>query len=189
MPAADSPRQSGYKGAMDIVVRPDPANPSRGRAQLGALSWPCALGRSGVRADKREGDGATPQARMQLRRVFYRPDRLTPPATNLPVQALTPLDGWCDDTASRDYNRFVTRPHSARHERRGRHDAIYDVIVELGWNDEPVLPGRGSAIFLHVARSDYAPTEGCVALALDDLLAMLAALSGECWLELVAPAR
>lgn len=135
----------------------------------------CAIGRGGVRADKREGDGATPQALMPLRRVLYRADRLAPPRAAVPVEPLSPEEGWCDDAAHADYNRRIRLPHPARHEALWREDPLYDVIGVLGWNDAPVERGRGSAIFLHLAREDFSPTEGCVALPLRDLLAVLAA--------------
>lgn len=150
----------------------------------GTLRWDgktcrCALGRGGVRGDKREGDGATPVGSFPLRRVFYRPDRITAPPTRLPVQALIPADGWCDDATHPDYNRHVRLPHPARHEMMWREDGLYDVVVVLGHNDDPPLPGLGSAIFLHVAKPDWQPTEGCVALQLSDLLAVLAAAGPE----------
>ena len=135
----------------------------------------CALGRGGVVADKREGDGGTPAGRLPLRRVFYRADRLaSPPATGLPVRPLAPDDGWCDAPDDPAYNRPIKHPYPASAERMWRDDGLYDVVVELGWNDDPVTPGRGSAIFLHVARPDWGPTEGCVALPLPDLLDLLA---------------
>lgn len=133
-----------------------------------------AIGRGGRRADKQEGDGATPLGLLALRRVLYRPDRLAAPVAAVPVQALAPDDGWCDDPAHPAYNRPVTLPIPASAEALWRDDAVYDVTGVLGWNDDPIVPGRGSAIFLHVARPDYAPTEGCVALALPDLLGLLA---------------
>jgi len=142
---------------------------------LGRDRWRCATGRGGLRADKREGDGATPRALLPLRRVLYRADRGPAPACAVPVEPLGPADGWCDDPADAAYNRPVTLPHPARHEALWRDDAVYDVIGVLGWNDAPAERGRGSAIFLHVARPDHAPTEGCVALALPDLRAALAA--------------
>ena len=133
----------------------------------------CALGRGGVRADKREGDGATPTGSFPLRRVMYRVDRLAAPATRLSVSALEPDMGWCDDPEDPAYNRPVRLPHAGRHEALWRQDGLYDVIVELGYNDDPVTPGRGSAIFLHCAAPGYAPTQGCVALAREDLLDVL----------------
>ncbi len=146
----------------------------------GRLHWPggafrCALGRSGVTlaSSKREGDGASPIGIWPLRQVFYRPDRLPPPKTALPVEALITEAGWCDDPASPFYNRPVLLPFPQSHEKLWREDHIYDLIVVLGHNDDPVVSGMGSAIFLHLARPDFSPTEGCVACAKEDLLALL----------------
>ena len=135
----------------------------------------CAKGKGGRRADKREGDGATPIGLLPLRRILYRADRLAPPHAAVPVAPIAPDDGWCDDPAHADYNSQIRLPHPARHEELWRADAIYDVIGVLGWNDAPVLRGRGSAIFLHLARPDFSPTEGCIALEQRDLLRVLAA--------------
>ena len=153
---------------MDLIV--DPA----GFAMWDGRRMRCALGRGGVTGAKREGDRATPAGRWPLRRVLYRADRIAAPATALPVAPIAPSDGWCDDPVHPDYNRAVALPHPARCEHLWRSDRVYDVIVVLGYNDEPVRTGLGSAIFLHVARRGFAPTEGCVALAHADLLAVLA---------------
>lgn len=160
---------------MDVVVRPSESPSS------GTLAWPkgevrCAIGRNGVTPDKREGDGATPAGTLPLRYVFYRPDRETQPATRLSVRVIAPEDGWCDDPLCPEYNRLVRRPFPGRHEILWRADGLYDLLVVLGWNDAPPVPGRGSAIFLHVAGEGLAPTEGCVALARRDLLRLL----GDC---------
>lgn len=144
------------------------------RLIAGSLSFRCALGATGVTAAKREGDRATPAGAYPLRRVLYRPDRLAAPETGLPVEALKPEDGWCDAPDDPRYNEQVRLPYAARHEELWREDHVYDVIVVLGYNDEPVVPGRGSAVFMHVARPGYTPTEGCVALALGDLKTLLA---------------
>jgi L,D-peptidoglycan transpeptidase YkuD (ErfK/YbiS/YcfS/YnhG family) len=151
------------------VVFPD------GRFLLRGLVCRAALGRGGVRADKSEGDGATPAGLLPLRRVLYRADRGRPPSCAVPVEPLAPDDGWCDDPASPDYNRMVRLPCPAHHEELWRADAVYDVIGVLGWNDAPVVAGRGSAIFLHVARPDFSPTEGCIALPEPVLREVLAA--------------
>jgi L,D-peptidoglycan transpeptidase YkuD (ErfK/YbiS/YcfS/YnhG family) len=145
-----------------------------GTLLLGTEAYRTALGRGGLRAGKREGDGATPTGLLPLRMVLYRPDRLPPPACAVPVQPLAPHDGWCDDPTHPAYNRMVRLPVNASAEALWRDDPVYDIIGVLGWNDDPVQPNRGSAIFLHLARPDYAPTEGCVALALDDLRRVLA---------------
>ena len=153
---------------MDLVVE------AACRAQWGARQMRCALGRAGVAHDKREGDGATPAGIMAMRRVLYRPDREAHPATALPASALDPADGWCDAPDDAAYNRMVRLPHRASAEVLWREDRLYDLVVVLGWNDAPVMARHGSAIFLHIARDDYGPTEGCVALARTDLLAVLA---------------
>lgn len=134
-----------------------------------------AIGRGGITPMKREGDGATPSGILPLRRVLFRADRLAPPVCAVPREPIAPDDGWCDDVDHRDYNRMIRLPHPARHERLWRDDPLYDVVGILGWNDSPIERGRGSAIFLHVARPDFAPTDGCIALALPDLLAVLKA--------------
>ena len=152
---------------MDIVVFPD------GRLIWDGRTVPCALGRSGVSVCKQEGDGATPVGCFLLRSVLYRPDRTPAPKGLLPIVPIRPQDGWVDDPNDSAYNRLVSLPYPARHERLWREDSVYDVIVILGYNDDPVTPGRGSAIFMHVAREQYQATEGCIALALVDLLDLL----------------
>ncbi|TDI59237.1 MAG: hypothetical protein E2O93_01660 [Alphaproteobacteria bacterium] len=156
---------------MDLIVSRDPDG--TWRAAFGARDWRCAIGPAGVAVDKREGDGATPLGCFPLRRLLYRPDRLAQPETLLPVAPLVPEDGWCDDPNDAAYNTQVRLPFAARHERLWRDDGVYDAIAILGYNDDPPQPGAGSAIFLHVARDDYPPTQGCVALALPDLLTVL----------------
>jgi L,D-peptidoglycan transpeptidase YkuD (ErfK/YbiS/YcfS/YnhG family) len=157
-----------------------------GELQCENRSYRCALGRSGVRIDKREGDGATPVGRFPLRRVLYRSDRLSAPVTRLPVAALAPEDGWCDDPADPQYNRPVRLPYPARHEELWRADALYDVIVVIGHNDAPVIAGMGSAIFMHLASAEYRPTEGCVALARQNLLDILTEIGPDSVLEIAA---
>lgn len=148
-----------------------------GRFRFQGEALRCALGKGGVlpAARKQEGDGATPAARLPLRRVLYRADRGPAPACAVAVEPLAPEDGWCDDPADRAYNRPVRLPFEGRHEALWRADAVYDIIGILGWNDAPAERGRGSAIFLHLARPDFSPTEGCVALAPPDLRRVLAA--------------
>ncbi len=153
--------------AMDFLVWP------HGAVELAGRRVPCALGRNRVHHRKVEGDGATPAGRFALRTVYFRPDRVPLPQTRLPVKRIAPTDGWCDDPEDPRYNRPITLPDSARHEVLWREDRLYDLLVVIGYNDAPVTPGLGSAIFLHIASPGYQPTEGCVALAqhhLQDLL-------------------
>ena len=130
----------------------------------------CAIGKGGIRTDKREGDGATPTGLLPLRRLLYRADRLAPPRAAVSEAPIAPDDGWGDDPGHAAYNTQIRLPHPARHEELWRADAIYDLIGVLGWNDMPVVRGRGSAIFLHLARPGFTPTEGCIALEQRDLL-------------------
>ncbi|NVJ91325.1 MAG: L,D-transpeptidase family protein [Methylocystaceae bacterium] len=139
-------------------------------------TYPCALGKNGITADKKEGDLTTPVGRYKIRRVLYRPDRLNKPACHLDITALTTQDGWCDDIHHAKYNRPVKLPFSASHEQLWRDDHIYDIIVILGHNDNPPIAGKGSAIFFHLARKNYEPTQGCVAVSLPHMLEILETL-------------
>jgi L,D-peptidoglycan transpeptidase YkuD (ErfK/YbiS/YcfS/YnhG family) len=152
---------------MDLVVTGD------GTARWGRRTLRCALGRAGIAADKREGDGATPVGAFPFRRILYRPDRVPAPRCVLPAAPIAPEDGWCDDPGDPAYNRPVRLPCPAGHERLWRADGLYDLIAVLGHNDDPVVPGAGSAVFLHVAAPGSRPTAGCVALRLVDLTPVL----------------
>jgi len=136
-------------------------------------SYRCAIGPAGFTQDKREGDKATPVGEFALRECWYRADRVAPPQTKLPLRRIAESDGWCDAPEDLQYNRHVTLPYAASHEKLWLEDHTYDVMVPLGYNDDPIIPGKGSAIFLHVAKPGYTPTAGCVALALPDLLEVL----------------
>lgn len=160
-------------GGMDVTVRSRAAGSTRGFVCIGALRFPSALGRGGISRNKREGDGATPAGIFPLRQVLYRPDRMHAPVTGLPVAPLRPSDGWCDAPGDRNYNRRVVVPYTASHEHLWREDGLYDLIVVVGYNDRPRIQGRGSAILMHLARENFAPTAGCVALARGDLMTLL----------------
>lgn len=148
----------------------------------GRIAWNgrevrCALGKAGViaAADKHEGDNRSPVGAWPMREVWYRPDVYPDgPVTALPVRATAADDGWCDAPGDPAYNRPVKLPYPASAERMWREDAVYDLVVILGHNDDPPVSGLGSAIFLHLAREGYPGTEGCVALARGDVEALLA---------------
>jgi L,D-peptidoglycan transpeptidase YkuD (ErfK/YbiS/YcfS/YnhG family) len=133
------------------------------------------FGRAGITERKVEGDGATPSGVLPLLRVLYRADRTRKPDCAVPVEPIAPNDGWCDDPADPAYNRQIRLPYPARHEILWRDDGLYDIVGVLGWNTSPIVPERGSAIFLHVAPENGAPTAGCIALPLPDLYRALAA--------------
>lgn len=146
----------------------------RGRLHFAGRGFPCALGRKGIRPDKREADWATPAGIFALRAALYRPDRLPPPRTRLKLAQIRLFDGWCDASEDAAYNRLVKLPFPASAERLRHAGPVYDLILVLGYNDDPPVAGYGSAIFLHVARANFAPTAGCIALRRKDLLALLA---------------
>jgi L,D-peptidoglycan transpeptidase YkuD (ErfK/YbiS/YcfS/YnhG family) len=144
----------------------------------GRLIWPggsarAVVGRNGVAANKREGDGATPAGTFPLASGFYRPDRTAPPPSGLLVRALSPRDAWVDDPADHNYNRLVSLPYPAHTEQMRLEDAVYDLLVVIGYNMDPVVPGVGSAIFLHIARPDFSPTGGCIAVEKDVLVRLM----------------
>lgn len=150
---------------------------TNGRLVIGPISFPCAVGRSGVTARKREGDGATPMGRFALRQLFYRADRGFMPRTGLPVRAIAPGDGWCDAAGDPNYNRLVKHPYLASAEHMWRADQLYDVVIVIGHNDRPRLKGAGSAIFMHIARNGFQPTEGCIAVRAADMRRIVPLLS------------
>jgi L,D-peptidoglycan transpeptidase YkuD (ErfK/YbiS/YcfS/YnhG family) len=169
-----------------LLVRPRPGSAGRqGIIAFGGASLRCALGRSGIAALKKEGDGATPRGRWALRMVYYRPDRVSRPRTALPVRPLTTADGWCDDPADRNYNRPVRLPYGRNTESMWRQDQLYDLVVVLGYNDLPRKRGAGSAIFMHLAREGYTPSEGCITLARHDLQWLLAHCGCETAIDIV----
>ena len=152
---------------MNLVLK------NRGHLWWGDTLLPCTWGRGGIRADKKEGDGATPIGTFPFRKVFFRPDRLNAPKTCLPLSPLTPEDGWCDDVNDSAYNQHIQKPYGGRHEDLWRIDHLYDIILVVGHNDDPIVKGAGSAIFVHLRRFEATPTDGCVALDQPDLLKVL----------------
>lgn len=157
-----------------IVVRRAPGRPTQARVQLAHGVRQAAIGRGSVRALKREGDGGTPLGRFPIRLVLYRADRVWPPRTNVPTNAIRDADAWCEDPDDRNYNRRITLAADSKHDRLSREDHLYDLILVVGYNDRPRIKGKGSAIFMHLARPEYTPTEGCIAFSRRDLLAVLA---------------
>lgn len=164
-----------YLGA--IHIRSRPGRRSQGWLRAGPLRLPVALGRAGVRANKREGDGATPRGRFHPVRLWWRADRRPRPPTLLPARRIGRADGWCEDPADRRYNRALTRPAGEPGDRLWRDDGLYDLLIEIDHNVRPRVAGRGSAVFLHLARPGFAPTAGCVALRLRDLRILLARIT------------
>jgi L,D-peptidoglycan transpeptidase YkuD (ErfK/YbiS/YcfS/YnhG family) len=152
-----------------IHVRSRPGRPSQGWLRAGWWCVPVALGRGGVRANKREGDGGTPRGRFRPLRLWWRADRWPRPPTQLPTRPISPADAWCEDPSDRRYNHPFRRSANEPGDRLWRDDRLYDIIIEIDHNTRPRIAGRGSAVFVHVARPGFAPTAGCIALKPRDL--------------------
>ncbi|MBV9557922.1 MAG: L,D-transpeptidase family protein [Pseudolabrys sp.] len=162
------------KSALRILtVRRKPAARSRGWLSVAGVAIPVALGRGGIKANKREGDGGTPRGTFRLKRLWWRADRNPRPRTLLPIQRIGHRDGWCEDPADRHYNQRITVPDNSKADRLARADNLYDFIIELDHNTKPRIAGRGSAVFVHIARPGFTPTAGCVALTLPSLRQLL----------------
>jgi L,D-peptidoglycan transpeptidase YkuD (ErfK/YbiS/YcfS/YnhG family) len=157
-----------------LRVKRKPGAPSRGWLIAGTLALPVAIGRGGIKANKREGDGATPRGVFRLKRLWWRADRHPRPRTMLPIRRIQRADGWCEDPHDRHYNQPVPVPEGSKADRLTRADQLYDFIIELDHNTRPRIAGRGSAVFVHIARPGFAPTAGCVALTLPALRILLA---------------
>lgn len=171
-----------------LIATPSGPDPWSATAEFRGRRFPASIGRNGVvdAAAKREGDGKSPIGTWPVRRLFFRPDRITP-KTQLAMHAIRPEDGWCDDPRHHDYNRLVRKPFAASHEDMWLESGVYDLVVELGYNDDPPVAGRGSAIFLHVIRPDFGATAGCLALPREDLLAVLAEIGPDAAVEFRSP--
>jgi L,D-peptidoglycan transpeptidase YkuD (ErfK/YbiS/YcfS/YnhG family) len=160
-----------------LTVRRKPGAPTRGWLNAGSWTLPVALGRGGIKANKREGDGGTPRGTFHPVRLWWRADRGPRPATALPVRRIRPDDGWCEDPKDRRYNRPVRVAPGSMADRLMRADALYDLIVEIDHNTRPRIAGRGSAVFIHLVRPGFAPTAGCIALTGPALRRLVARLS------------
>ena len=156
---------------MDLIVT---QNGAGWQARFGTQVWQAGVGKAGIAPKRVEGDDISPLGCWPIRRVLYRADRLAAPVSVFDTARIMPEDGWCDAPEHPDYNRPVKRPFPASHEEMWRADDLYDIVVVLGQNDDPVIAGAGSAIFLHIASPGYGPTAGCASLCRDDLLAFLA---------------
>lgn len=156
---------------MDLVVQHIGNNIYQ--ASYGDKKWRCAVGPNGIGKKSKEGDGISPAGRWPLRQLFYRADRIEKPESFLKSTVITKEMGWCDEPTHPDYNKQVQLPLAASHEEMWMDSDVYDCVVVLGQNDDPVVPGAGSAIFLHISRPNYTPTAGCAAMSKADLLEFL----------------
>ena len=167
-----------------VKIRAAAGQRTRGWLAAGGQTIPVALGRGGIRANKREGDGGTPKGTFRPLRLWWRADRHSRPSTFLPVRAIGPEDAWCEDVSSRHYNQPVRLNSKQGGDRLRRDDHLYDFIIEIDHNTHPRIAGRGSAVFLHLARTDFSPTAGCVSMTRNAMLRLLKRLGPETKIEI-----
>ena len=161
---------------MNITVYAD------GYLTAGGKTYRAVYGKGGIGTKMRVGDGVSPEGTWPLRRAFYRPDRLDEPKTGLPIEASTPNHAWCDVSGDPKYNQFVMLPYptdSEIEEKFWREDHLYDLVVVIGYNDDPIIDGKGSGIFFHVVRPEYSPSAGCASISLEDMLEIMPLLTPE----------
>jgi len=156
-----------------IGVRPAAGDPRRGWLTADGWTVPVALGRGGILANKREGDGGTPRGTFYPRQLWWRADRHPKPLTFLPVRPIRSEDAWCEDPQDRHYNQPIRLVRDQAGDRLTREDHLYDFIVEIDHNAAPRIAGRGSAVFLHLARTNFSPTAGCVSMTKSAMLRLL----------------
>lgn len=167
------PMNRRFQQLSTIRVKPAAGNPRRGWLTAGPLTIPVALGRGGILANKREGDGGTPRGSFRPRRLWWRGDRHSRPKTLLPARIITGADAWCEDPGDRHYNQWIRRGEGESGDRLKRADQLYDFIIEIDHNTRPRIAGRGSAVFLHLARDNFGPTAGCVSMTKAAMLQLL----------------
>lgn len=141
------------------------------------IKYKCSIGNGGFSNKKREGDRCTPIGVFQVTDILYRKDKLKHLVSNYDLQIISPSDGWCDDPNSKDYNKKIKFPFANSAEDLFRQDDRYDIVCVTNHNQNPIIPGAGSAIFIHVASKNYSTTEGCIALSLKDLTKIISTLT------------
>jgi L,D-peptidoglycan transpeptidase YkuD (ErfK/YbiS/YcfS/YnhG family) len=169
----------GSRPLSSVAIRAAAGQRTRGWLTAGGQTIKVALGRGGIRANKREGDGGTPKGTFRPLRLWWRADRHPRPATFLPMRAIGPEDAWCEDPSDRHYNQPVQLNSKRDGDRLRRDDHLYDFIIEIDHNTKPRVAGRGSAVFLHLARKDFSPTAGCVSLTRGAMMRLVARLGPE----------
>ncbi len=137
----------------------------------------CAIGKRGIGKKRREGDLITPKGLFRIKKVYFRKDRVKSLKTKISIEPITKNMGWCDDPESNRYNQLIRYPFRFTSEKLYRNDNIYDIILVLDFNTKPVKKNKGSAIFLHVAKKNYKPTRGCVAIKKNELKKLLKFIS------------
>ena len=145
----------------------------------------CALGKGGIKKKVKEGDNITPKGIFKIIKIYYRPDKINKIITSIKKIKIKKNMGWCDDPSSSYYNKQVKLPSKYNHERLYRKDNLYDLILVLNYNTDPIIKNKGSAIFLHIAKKKYQPTKGCVALKKQDLIQLTSIIKKNTKIKLI----
>ena len=140
---------------------------------LGKYKLRCAIGKRGITYKKKEGDQKTPKGTFSFKSIFYRKDRMRNLKNKIKNKIITKNMGWCDDSNSKYYNKLIKLPFKKKAEKMWLEDRIYDVLVVIDYNIKPVIKNKGSAIFLHIAKKNYPPTKGCIAINKKDILFLI----------------
>ncbi len=145
----------------------------------------CALGKGGIKKKVKEGDNITPKGIFKIIKIYYRPDKINKIISSIKKIKIQKNMGWCDDPSSSYYNKQVKLPSKYNHERLYRKDNLYDLILVLNYNTNPIIKNKGSAIFLHIAKKKYQPTKGCVALKKQDLIKLTSIIKKNTKIKLI----
>ena len=145
----------------------------------------CAVGKRGIKIKKSEGDLITPKGSFRIRGVFYRKDKIKTLKTRIKIKPIKKNMGWCDDPKSEKYNKLINYPFNHNSEKLYRTDNIYDIIVVLNFNMNPIKKNKGSAIFIHVAKKKFSPTKGCVAIKKNELKKLLENISHKSIIKII----
>ena len=144
-----------------------------GYLQYKNLKFRCALGKAGIKKKEKEGDNVTPKGIFKIISIYYRPDRIKNIITTVKKIKIKKNIGWCDDPNSHFYNQQISLPNKFGHEKLYRNDSLYDLILVLNYNVNPIIKNKGSAIFIHIAKKNYKKTKGCIALKKKHLIELV----------------
>ena len=160
------------------------ANIEKRLLSFGDVSFFCVFGRDGITNNKKEGDWKTPSGTFKIRKIYYRKDRIQKLDGDLEYIPLSVNDAWCDDTEKDEYNTFIKLPFNGSCENLWREDELYDIIIVIGYNDSPIVKGKGSAIFIHLTKENMEYTKGCLAIKKEDMVSLLQKITPQTEIEI-----
>ena len=160
------------------------ANYEKRLLSIDGVSFFCVFGKDGVTENKVEGDWKTPIGKFPIRKIYYRKDRINKIESEIECISLSPSDAWCDDVNKKEYNTFIKIPFDGSYENLWREDELYDVIIVLGYNDNPIVQGKGSAIFIHISKENMEFTKGCLVINKEDMITLIKKITSKTEIEI-----